>query len=77
VENKRDVSGGGTQLFVNQSGSNWAYFFMIYLSFKDNFTIKSALHPFVTTEDGKEWLNWFMVEKAGSETILKMGRRPL
>lgn len=77
VENRRDVSGGGTQLFVNQTGSNWAYFYMIYLTFKDNFTIKGALHPFVTTEDGKEYLNWFIAEKGAGGTVLKTGRRQL
>ncbi|HEY6901978.1 MAG TPA: hypothetical protein VI233_15080 [Puia sp.] len=77
VENKRDVSGNGTQLFVNQSGSNWAYFYMIYLTFKDNFTIKNATHPYVSTEDGKEYLNWFIAEKTTGATILKTARRPL
>lgn len=77
VENRRDVSGGGTQLFVNQSGSNWAYFYMIYLTFKDNFTIKEARHPFVRVEDGKEYLYWFIAERTGGGTVLKMGRRAL
>lgn len=77
VENRRDVSGGGTQIFVNRTGSNWAYYYMIYLTFKDNFTIKNALHPFVSTEDGKEYLSWFIAEKTTGATILKIGRRPL
>jgi len=77
VENKRDVSGGGTQFFVNQAGNNWAYFYMIYLTFKDNFTIKGALHPFVTTEDGKQYLNWFIADKGAGGTTLRIGRRPL
>ncbi|HVU57171.1 MAG TPA: hypothetical protein VHD83_19050 [Puia sp.] len=77
VENKRDISGGGTQLFVNQSGNNWAYYYMNYLTFRDNFTIRSALHPFVTTEEGKEYLNWFIAEKGAGGTTLKVGRRTL
>jgi hypothetical protein len=77
VENRRDVSGGGTQLFVNQSGSNWAYFYMIYLTFKDNFTIKEARHPFVKMEDGKEYLYWFIADRSGGATVVKMGRRAL
>lgn len=72
---QRNISGGGTQLFVSQDGSDWAYFYLIYLSFKNNTNIQNAFNPFLTTEDGKEYLNWFMVQKENNSTVLRHAKR--
>lgn len=77
AENKRNITGNTTQLFVNRDGSNWAYFYMIYLTFKDNTTIQSAINPYISEEGGKEYLNWFKVDKENNTTVLKQGRREL
>jgi len=72
---QRNISGGGTQVFVSADGKDWAYFYMIYLSFKNNTNIQHVFNPFVTTEDGKEYLNWFTVQKENNSTVLKHGKR--
>ena len=72
---QRNISGGGTQVFVSADGKDWAYIYMIYLSFKNNTNIQHVFNPFLTTEDGKEYLNWFTVLKENNSTVLKHGRR--
>ncbi len=75
--NKRNISGNGTQLFVSRDAGNWAYSFGIYLTFKDNTTIQGAISPFLTEEDGREYLNWFKIDRDENGAVLKLGRREL
>jgi hypothetical protein len=72
---QKDISGGGTQLFVSPNGKDWAYYYMIYLSFENNTNIQNVFNPFITKEDGKEYLNWFTVQKEQNSTVLKQGKR--
>ncbi|MDO6430786.1 hypothetical protein Q4E93_09310 [Flavitalea sp. BT771] len=72
---QKDISGGGTQLFVSPDGKDWAYCYMIYLSFKNNTNLQNVFNPFITIEDGKEYLNWFIVQKENNSTLLKHGKR--
>jgi len=75
VPYQKDISGVGTQLFVSYDGKDWAYFYMIYLSFKNNTNIQNVFNPFITIENGKEYLNWFTVQKENNSTVLKHGKR--
>lgn len=74
---QKNVSGGGTLLFVNEAGDKWAYFYEIYLTFKDNFTIKDAISPYLTTEQGQTFVNWYEVKEEGGKIVVKRGRRAL
>lgn len=75
--NNKNISGGGTRVFVNTSGNKWAYFYEIYLTFKDNTTIKDAINPYLTNEEGKEYLNWHKIEEVNNRVLLKHGKREL
>ncbi len=75
--NNKNISGGGTLVFVNAPGNKWAYFYGIYLTFQDNTTIKEAISPYLTGEGGKEYLNWYKIEQEGSKVVLKRGQREL
>jgi len=72
---QRDISGGGTQLFVSPDGKDWAYFYMVYLGFKNNTNLNDVFHPFITSENGKEYLNWFIVQKEGGSYVVRQGQR--
>jgi len=72
---QQDISGGGTQLFVSPDGKDWAYFYMIYLGFKNNTNLNDVFHPFITSENGKEYLNWFIVQKEGGNYVVRQGQR--
>jgi hypothetical protein len=71
------VSGGGTIVFVNNAADNWAYFFEIYLSFKDNTNIKDVISAYYTTENGKEYVNWYKIEEKNGVSVLKRGKKAL
>ncbi len=73
----KNVSGGGTMLFVNEAGDKWAYFYEIYLTFKDNFTIKDAISPYLTTEQGQAFVNWYEVKEEAGKVTVRRGKRAL
>ncbi|MBO9562133.1 MAG: hypothetical protein J7621_05135 [Niastella sp.] len=73
----KNVSGGGTILFANEAGDSWAYFYEIYLTFKDNFTIKDAINPYLTTEQGQTVVNWYEVKEEGAKVTIRRGKRAL
>lgn len=73
----KNVSGGGTIVFVNNAADNWAYFFEIYLSFKDNTNIKDVISAYYTTENGKEYVNWYKIEEKNGVSVLKRGKKAL
>lgn len=73
----KNVSGGGTIIFSNEAGDNWAYFYEIYLTFSDNTTIKDAINPYLTRADGAEYLNWYKVEEEDGISVVKRGKKRL
>jgi len=75
VAHQRDISGGGTLLFVSPDGADWAYFYQIYMGFSNNTYFQNVFNPFLTTEQGKECLNWFIVQKENTGYVLKLGQR--
>lgn len=76
-EFNKNISGGGTRVFINNAGDSWAYFFEIYLAFEDNTSIKDAINAYMTIEDGKEYVNWYKIEEEGGRMIVKRGRKAL
>jgi len=72
---QRNISGARTQLFVNPDGTDWAWFSDIYMGFKNNTNFQNVFHPFLTTEGGKDCLNWFTVQKENTVSVLKLGQR--
>jgi hypothetical protein len=76
-EFNKNISGGGTTVFINSAGDSWAYYYEIYLTFKDNITIKDAISPYLTVENGREYVNWYKVEEEGGVAVLKRGRKVL
>jgi hypothetical protein len=73
----KDISGAGTRLFVGKDPANWVYWFQVYLGFSDKGTFKDVINPFLSTENGKDYLNWFVVEPGKSGDIVKMGKKEL
>ncbi|HVW60251.1 MAG TPA: hypothetical protein VHC48_09460 [Puia sp.] len=71
----RNVSNPHTQLFVSPDGKSWAYHSEIYMGFSNNTYFKDVFHPFLTTEEGKEYLNWFAVQKENNVMVVKLGKR--
>jgi hypothetical protein len=76
-QHSKNVSGGGTMLFANEAGDSWAYFYEIYLTFKDNFTIRDAISPYLTTEQGRTVVNWYEVKEEGGQVTVRRGKRGL
>jgi hypothetical protein len=72
---QRNISDTRTQLFVSPDGTDWAWFCQIYMGFKNNTYLQNVFHPFLTTEDGKECLNWFIVQKENTVSVLKLCQR--
>jgi len=72
---QRNISGGGTLLYVSPDGAEWAYFYQIYMGLSNNSYFQNVFHPFVTTEEGKECLNWFIVQKEKNNSVVKLGQR--
>jgi hypothetical protein len=73
----KNVSGGGTIVFVNSTTDNWAYFFEIYLSFKDNTNVKDVISAYLTSENGKEYVNWYKIEEKNGVSVLRRGKKVL
>ena len=76
-QHHKNVSGGGTIVFVNDAGDNWAYSYQLYLTFKDNYTIKEAISPYLTTEHGQSFVNWYEIKTEAGKTVVKRGKRAL
>lgn len=76
-QHNKNVSGGGTILFVDDAGDNWAYFYEIYLTFKDNYTIKEAISPYLTTENGQSFVHWYEIKAEAGKSVVKRGKRAL
>jgi hypothetical protein len=76
-QHNKNVSGGGTIVFVSDAGDNWAYFYEIYLTFKDNITIKEAISPYLTTENGQQFINWYEVKEEAGKAVVKRGKKAL
>lgn len=72
---RRNVSNPHTQLFVSPDGKSWAYHSEIYMGFSNNTYFKDVFHPFLTTGDGKEYLNWYAVQKENNVMVVKLGKR--
>jgi hypothetical protein len=73
----KNVSGGGTIVFINTAGDNWAYFFEIYLAFKDNTNFKDVISAYHTSENGRDFVNWYKIEEEGGVAVLKRGKKAL
>jgi hypothetical protein len=77
VPNKRNVSGGGTVVFVSESGDNWAHFYEIYLAFKDGTSITGAISPYLVKEDGSVVVVWYEVKEENGVTVVRRGSKRL
>jgi hypothetical protein len=77
IRTDKDISGAGTRLFVGKDPANWVYSFQVYLGFSDKGAFKDVINPFLTTENGKDYLNWFVVDPNKSGDIIKMGKKEL
>lgn len=73
----KNISGAGTRLFVGKDQSNWMYSFQIYIGFSDGASFQNVINPFLTTENGKDYMNWFVVESNSNGDIIKWAKKEL
>jgi hypothetical protein len=73
----KNISGAGTRFFAGNNPNNWVYSFQIYLGFSDGAGFQNVINPFLTTENGKEYLNWFVVESNNGGDIIKLAKKEL
>jgi len=73
----KNISGAGTRLFAAQDPRQWVYAYPIYLGFSDGSSYQNVMSPFLTTENDKDYLNWFVVESSSSGDIIKWAKKEL
>lgn len=73
----KNISGAGTRLFAANDPQRWVYSFQIYLGFSDGSAYQNVINPFMTTENGKDYLNWFVIESNSSGDIIKWAKKEL
>jgi hypothetical protein len=73
----KNISGAGTRLYAGKDPGSWAYSFEIYLAFSDGASFQNVINPFLTTENGKGYLNWFVIESNKNGDIIKSAKKEL
>ena len=77
VRVNKNISGAGTRLFAGNDPRHWVYAYQIYIGFSDGSAYQNVINPFMTTENGKDYLNWFVVESNSSGDIIKWAKKEL
>jgi hypothetical protein len=80
IDGKRNdvnISAAGTRFFAGKDLRSWAAYSQGYLNFNDRTYVKDAINPFITTEGGKDYINWFKVESGSNGDVIKWGKREL
>jgi hypothetical protein len=77
IKINKNISGAGTRMFAGKDARSWVYSFQIYLGFSDGAGFQNVINPFFTEEDGKEYLNWFVVEVNSGAEVIKWAKKEL
>jgi hypothetical protein len=73
----KDISAANTRIFAGSDPNSWVYWYQSYLGFSDGAAFQNVNGVFMTTENGKDYLNWFVVESNSSGDFIKRAKKEL